>query len=222
MEYNYITPAEERFVIDNDHLMTISNLCSKMGRSKGTIDKLRKKLGLSKDFHKLWSDEEKNTVNASNKLSNKELGALLGRTASSVGGYRKHNNIRMERVCLFCDGDFISKESNTKVCTDCNPSGKHDSNSPMVRYAHYKEGANVRDMGFDLTEKQFFTFWQLPCAYCNSDIKTIGLDRVNSKEGYHINNVVPCCKSCNQMKMADTKEDWINQVKKILINLGEV
>ena len=52
------------------------------------------------------------------------------------------------------------------------------------------------------------------CFYCNDNVK-IGIDRVDSSKGYTIDNVVPCCSKCNWMKGVLSKEDFINQCKKI-------
>lgn len=46
-------------------------------------------------------------------------------------------------------------------------------------------------------------------------IKINGIDRLNSKIGYNINNCVPCCTKCNIMKNAYTENDFLLQIKKI-------
>ena len=37
------------------------------------------------------------------------------------------------------------------------------------------------------------------CYYCNLELNEtgIGLDRLDNKNGYNIDNVVPCCGPCN-------------------------
>lgn len=51
-----------------------------------------------------------------------------------------------------------------------------------------------------------------------------GIDRVDSKIGYYIDNCVTCCTMCNYMKQAHSKESFLEQVKKIynhsLLNEG--
>lgn len=42
------------------------------------------------------------------------------------------------------------------------------------------------------------------------DIIYQGLDRINSDIGYLINNIVPCCYSCNSSKSNKTQEEFIN------------
>lgn len=46
-------------------------------------------------------------------------------------------------------------------------------------------------------------------------IKTNGIDRINSAKGYSLDNVVPCCKICNQAKNDMTSEQfekWMDRI----------
>jgi hypothetical protein len=49
---------------------------------------------------------------------------------------------------------------------------------------------------------QWVSLVQSKCHYCSGELPETGcaLDRMNSKLGYSISNVVPCCTSCNTMK----------------------
>jgi len=87
------------------------------------------------------------------------------------------------------------------------------------RLASYKRAATKRNIGFYLTEKEFVGFWQKPCYYCNSGIETIGIDRIDSNGGYTLENSVPCCTTCNKMKMALGVKEFLNHINKIYNNL---
>lgn len=52
--------------------------------------------------------------------------------------------------------------------------------------------------------------WQEANAYIYN-----GLDRINSKFGYIINNIVPCCKQCNQGKMDYSVKDFFTWIKRV-------
>ena len=82
----------------------------------------------------------------------------------------------------------------------------------------YKCSAKDRGFIWDLTFEQFKTFWQKPCYYCGSEIKTIGLDRIDNSKGYKIDNVVSCCMICNLMKRGLSKDIFVDYCKKISIN----
>ena len=46
-----------------------------------------------------------------------------------------------------------------------------------------------------------------------------GIDRVDNNRGYEIENVVPCCTSCNSAKMDLSKEDFLCRIKRCYDNL---
>ena len=83
------------------------------------------------------------------------------------------------------------------------------------RYNAYKHDSKRKNRKWDLTQKEFKSFWQKPCYYCGGEIKTIGLDRIDSEKDYTLDNLVPCCKWCNIMKNNYTKEEFIKHCKKI-------
>ncbi len=85
------------------------------------------------------------------------------------------------------------------------------------RYSQYKRSAKKRGLPFELTEEQFASLWQKNCSYCGDPIETIGLDRINNTKGYVLDNVVPCCDTCNRMKLDLTQDNWLNHMRKILI-----
>lgn len=84
------------------------------------------------------------------------------------------------------------------------------------KYQDYKNTAKKRGIEFKLTEEEFLLFWQKPCRYCGSEMITIGLDRVDSDMGYIIDNIVPCCRTCNWMKKNIPKEIFIEHCRKIV------
>lgn len=66
------------------------------------------------------------------------------------------------------------------------------------------------------------------CHYCGSAPSIVmkstskhsayvynGLDRVDSKIGYRLNNVVPCCEMCNRMKLDYGVDEFLSQINKI-------
>lgn len=87
--------------------------------------------------------------------------------------------------------------------------------SKLGRYAKYKGSAKEKNIFFDLTYKEFLSFWGKPCFYCNSPIKLIGLDRIDNTKGYIINNIVSCCQDCNYMKLKKSSISFINHCIKV-------
>jgi hypothetical protein len=79
-------------------------------------------------------------------------------------------------------------------------------------FVNYKAAAKGRKLQFDLSEEQFENLIKDKCFYCESEPKTLhrtkygdemfwnGIDRVDSKLGYCLENCVTACKSCNLAK----------------------
>lgn len=95
-------------------------------------------------------------------------------------------------------------------------------------FQKYKKSAEYRNISFDLKFEPFISLVFNPCFYCGDSLKSVskrpevnqelaytGLDRIDSKKGYEINNVVPCCCDCNVLKMESTKEDFFLMIKTI-------
>jgi hypothetical protein len=82
---------------------------------------------------------------------------------------------------------------------------------------------------FNLTENQFLLLTSSPCHYCGAHPKSRrtvrkkafgsylynGLDRVDNKKGHTLNNVVPCCPTCNRAKSALSLGEFLTMVSKI-------
>jgi len=97
----------------------------------------------------------------------------------------------------------------------------------------YKRKAKARGYEWGLTEEQFKEITQKDCYYCGAKPNNVskhkksngnylynGIDRVNNTKGYIIDNVVPCCHTCNQAKSDLTLEkfkDWIKRVSERIL-----
>lgn len=94
--------------------------------------------------------------------------------------------------------------------------------SPHVRYKSYQNNARNKNRNFDLSEDDFVEMTRQPCIYCGEYSDTYngelfnGIDRINSNLGYSIDNCVPCCATCNRMKMDLDVNDWVGKMKQII------
>jgi hypothetical protein len=92
----------------------------------------------------------------------------------------------------------------------------------------YKKRAALKRREFSLTEAEFRGLTTSNCNYCGKPPSTVawnkaksgqylhnGIDRVDSALGYEVGNCVPCCKLCNYMKRAHSKEEFISHVMMI-------
>lgn len=91
---------------------------------------------------------------------------------------------------------------------------KYDK-SERGKFLSYKNGAKKRNIPWGLTFVEFMQFWQKPCGYCGDLIVTVGIDRIENNKGYYMVNCIPCCSTCNRMKMSLSKELFLESVKMI-------
>lgn len=96
-------------------------------------------------------------------------------------------------------------------------------------YNHYKSSANRRKIDFNLSKDEFEKLIDQSCYYCGesqtskqskngqSEIRFTytGIDRINSSNGYTIDNCVPCCKTCNMAKNSMTQEEFYSWVRRV-------
>jgi ribosomal protein S27E len=128
--------------------------------------------------------------------------------------------------------DAILNDSRVS-CIKCKGNGvKPSIKAPINIYKYYYlHGAKSRNLEWSLSDEQFENLIFGDCNYCNEKPKPIqhlkryikvkevlnvnGIDRVNTHQGYNIENCVSCCSRCNRMKMALTKEEFLDQIVKI-------
>ena len=51
--------------------------------------------------------------------------------------------------------------------------------TPKYRFNVYKKSAKIRNFKFAISFEEFMALWQKPCYYCNTEISTIGIDRID-------------------------------------------
>jgi 5-methylcytosine-specific restriction endonuclease McrA len=104
--------------------------------------------------------------------------------------------------------------------------------SIRVQHLRYIKSAVKRGIEWRLSPEEFLTITKKDCTYCGSPpriyeskpnygkgrtVKTLmnGIDRLDSSLGYVTGNVVPCCGTCNKMKMAMDESLFTIHVLKI-------
>ena len=111
----------------------------------------------------------------------------------------------------------------------CGCSRRTGSVKHMIYHAVQRHTEN-RNLCFELTEQQVMDIVFCNCFYCGcegsntirntyEEIKWNGLDRIDSSKGYTIDNVVPCCKYCNQAKNNLTQDEFYDWIKRVVKHL---
>ena len=155
-----------------------------------------------------WKSWEIDFIADNRSLSSKEIAERLERTEVSILSKRSKLKKGMVFKCLSC-GSHLTQQG--KYCVNCKIYGR------KISQAKYRSSVKKRD--YTLEEEEALEILKSDCVYCGSSI-SIGFDRVDSNIGYTKDNVVPCCTTCNMMKMDMVTEDWMNQMRKILENFN--
>jgi hypothetical protein len=101
-------------------------------------------------------------------------------------------------------------------------------------YCRYRYNAKIRNKSFELNKEYFNKITKQNCHYCgiepfaivkgrtrNDNYIYTGIDRIDSKLGYTIENTVPCCKFCNMAKQNYPVEELLKWIDKIKNNYEE-
>ena len=122
-----------------------------------------------------------------------------------------------------CDCGNLKNVSGSKLrqgyTTSCGCKLDHYPKTVMKKYIR---NAKRRGIEWSLSFEQFITIIEQECHYCgvpfsytHLDHTWNGIDRIDSKKGYVVSNVVPCCKICNKMKSNRDSQEFLGQCLRI-------
>ena len=77
-----------------------------------------------------------------------------------------------------------------------------------TKFVQYKARSKRKFIEFNLNFEQFKFLVTKPCWYCKDSSKLVGIDRLNPKKGYTLDNVAPCCWTCNRAKSNMTRFEF--------------
>lgn len=205
--------------------------CRKCGTVKQVVDS--RSLGCKNGSCSSWWKD----------LTNKRFGRLVAVSYEYVS-YRKGSPKRWYWKCKCDCGNFCYKTAHdllntgTHECPGCSVRTKRfkqilpeNGAAWNQAYTTVRHNAKVRDYSFELTMEQFQALCKKPCYYCGADpsmpmfsgrdkSKPVafrnGVDRFDNTKGYTVDNCVPCCFSCNQMKSSYSYNDWLKTMRNIL------
>jgi predicted nucleic acid-binding Zn-ribbon protein len=92
----------------------------------------------------------------------------------------------------------------------------HTAPQPYIYVKRINE--EKRGLPFNITKEQYEDLIYKPCYLCGfKNRHGNGLDRIdNTKREYSIENVQPCCSTCNMMKAHFNKEEFLVAIQKIV------
>ena len=110
--------------------------------------------------------------------------------------------------CIYvhtCSTEYISKWSHMHV------------RKIRLQYEKYKrDSITSRHLEWTLSKEEFTNIQTQPCYLCGYKESSVGIDRIDSKQGYIPDNVRPCCTICNKMKNDSSYEAFMGHIERIV------
>lgn len=108
-----------------------------------------------------------------------------------------------QKMCKYCP-NIVEKLINDK-CYKCYDSFKRANDNRVrdpldVKIYEYHSNATKRGIKWELTKEQTIELFNLPCGFCGQLDNLNGIDRIDNKLNYTLDNTVSCCAYCNSMK----------------------
>jgi len=146
------------------------------------------------------------------------------------------------RICSVCCIQYeISMykgvKTQTKSCQKCRDQNKkqdklRDKERRNVlaktninqSFRSYIKEAERRKIEFQLTKEWFCDIIKKNCHYCgeiNEEKKFNGIDRIDSTNGYFMENCVSCCSLCNYLKHKSSVDIFLKRVHHIVCYINE-
>lgn len=76
---------------------------------------------------------------------------------------------------------------------------------------------------WDISLDDFYILCDKPCVYCRGVLGEVqfgkGLDRIDHSKAYTIDNVMPCCRTCNRIRGDDITVDEARSMIRHLLKL---
>lgn len=124
-------------------------------------------------------------------------------------------------ICAICGHEFeYGWNQQKKYCSYecvCAAQRKRQSiyrGDPLRKWWQFKARNKRRNFPSLLSYSEYLEIKDRECFYCGQPSGG-GLDRLNSNEGYSLDNVVACCGRCNKAKLTDSPQEFIDLCKLI-------
>jgi hypothetical protein len=174
-----------------------------------------------------------------NDLTEKRFGSLVAK--EYVWYVNKYGKAQFVWKCVCDCGEVCSirstdlskeKRIDCKKCSKSRQAKKQTLPDELAKlkrvFRHYKKHAENKKRAFNISFVAFRDIICQKCVYCGEPPKKYkdeyernGIDRIDSKKGYVIGNVVSCCETCNRAKLDNAQKDFFEWVNKVYNHLKE-
>lgn len=180
-------------------------------------------------------------------ISGQRIGmvSVLQYLRSEKSGKRGHITVYLCRCD--CGRVFERSRSNMRTASSCGcvkservrtvVSKPKGATGQKQVFSAYKQSAKARGLEFALTRAQVVEHTSKDCFYCGAAPSQIsagrgsqatrdhtryiynGLDRVDNSRGYTIDNILPCCKTCNFSKRDMAQDEFVQWIARAYLHL---
>ena len=129
----------------------------------------------------------------------------------------RYDNMTVEEKKLYIKAKTEGNKKRFKTKPDALEKKKLYDKSDKGIFIRYRSDANrrSRNFSFELDFEQFSKLINSDCFYCGKE-NCRGVDRYNSSLGYTIENAVPCCGRCNEIKNDATVKELYKHLAKMV------
>jgi hypothetical protein len=157
----------------------------------------------------------------------KRFGKLVVLSESEVRGDAKHRVVFWKVRCdCGREVEVRSHSLRSKKIKTCGCSRLNKDAAFNAVFYSYKN--NKRGLVFKLSREELRFLTSSNCRYCGVEPQGVsksvasgtyvynGIDRVDNKIGYILDNCVPCCSPCNRAKSSQSLEGFKNWIKRLI------
>lgn len=115
-----------------------------------------------------------------------------------------------------------------QACRERERKKGHPTHGIVLSY--YKRNAKLRNLVWNISREEFDRLISGFCHYCGvpprdrrlaeKELKFNGIDRLDNKRGYEIDNLVSCCDTCNKAKLAMSVDEFRNWIVRVAKHFG--
>lgn len=235
------TDNEKSFIKDNYRILPTKEICAILGRTKNSVTVMANKMGLGVSVIDLKSGDKFNRLTVVCKTEKRtKCRSCIYKCRCECGNFTEvPRNALVSGHTRSC-GCYQRERVREAISL---PPGKATSNQ---LFYNCRSNAQKRNLEFCLTMERHENIVLQDCDYCGEKPRKINylvrkdgslkktdhssstanvenswtiantVDRTDSEKGYTLENCVPSCWPCNQMKMEDSPEDFISHAYKIV------
>jgi hypothetical protein len=143
---------------------------------------------------------------------------------------KNHQGLMYLCECVNCGNQYKNATTQlTNMKVGCKCEKIYNETAPKNKiFCQYRKNAQIKGLDFKLELSEFINLCEKSCHYCGLESsnevnirdfyygwKYNGIDRVDNKKGYILENCVTCYKTCNKMKMALLQTEFLNHITRI-------